>query len=94
MACAAVSADPGRLSCYAATDSRTGDLTLMLINKMPKATITAPLALRGAAPGRDGEDVARFDADNPKEIAAFPPAPLAVRADPAAAVHDPAARCR
>ena len=55
VACAAQSADQGRLSCYAATDSRTGDLTLMLINKMPKATLTAPLTLQGVIPIRPGE---------------------------------------
>ena len=75
VACAAASADQSRLACYAATDSRTGDLTLMLVNKMPKATITAPLVLQGAAP--DGPvKMWRCDADNPKEIRALAPAPL------------------
>ena len=75
VACTAVSADPSKLSCYAATDSRTGDLTLMLINKMARATITAPLSLRGASPSGPLK-MWRVSADNPKEIAAFPPSPL------------------
>ncbi len=75
MACAATSADGDRLSCYAATDSRTGELTLMLINKMSKATITAPLVIRGISPAGTVK-MWRCDADNPKGIAAYPPAPL------------------
>ena len=75
VACSATSADQGRLAVYAATDSRTGELTLMLINKMSKATITAPLSLHGAAPAGTVK-MWRSDADNPKGIAAYPPAPL------------------
>jgi hypothetical protein len=75
VSCAAVSTDPNKLSCYAATDSRTGDLTLMLINKMSRATITAPLTLPGASP-TGLMKMWRVAADNPKEIAAFPPSPL------------------
>lgn len=75
IACAATSADQDRLSCYAATDSRTGELTLMLINKMPKATITAPLVIHGALPAGTVK-MWRCDADNPKEITAFPPVSL------------------
>ncbi len=80
VACAASSADPGKLSCYAATDSRTGDLTLMLVNKMAKATITVPLTLQGTAPSGPVK-IWRMAADNPGEnasakIAAFPPMPL------------------
>jgi hypothetical protein len=36
---AARSEDTSRLSSFAATDSRTGDLTILLINKMRKATV-------------------------------------------------------
>ena len=75
VSCAASSADQGRLSVYAATDSRTGELTLMLVNKMSKATITAPLTLRGAVPAGTMK-MWRCDADNPKGIAAYPPVPL------------------
>jgi hypothetical protein len=70
MACAAASADNNRLSCYAATDRRTGALTLMLINKMLKGTITAPLTLHGVSPN-GAVKIWRCDADNAKEIRAF-----------------------
>ena len=70
MACAAASADNNRLSCYAATDRRTGALTLMLINKMLKGTITAPLTLRGVSVSGTVK-IWRCDADNAKEIRAF-----------------------
>ena len=46
LACRAVSANPDQTACYAATDSSTGDLTLMLINKMHKATVTAPITFK------------------------------------------------
>ena len=75
VACLASSANPNKLSCYAATDSRTGDLTLLLINKMPKATITVPLALHGLTPSGTVK-MWRVSADNPGKIAAFPPSPL------------------
>ena len=75
IACTASSADQGRLSAYAATDSRTGELTLMLVNKMSKATITAPLVIHGIAPAGTVK-MWRCDADNPKQIVVFPPAPL------------------
>ncbi len=42
----------------AAVDSRAGDLTLILINKMPNATITAPLTHSGLFSGGNREDVA------------------------------------
>ena len=75
LACAAHNASPDRLSCYAATDSRTGDLTLFLINKMPKATITTPLIIQGAKPAGMVK-MWRCSADNAKEISAYPPTPL------------------
>ena len=58
VACAAASADPDKLSCYAATDSRTGDLTLILINKTAKATITRAADRAGLFAVRPGKDVA------------------------------------
>ena len=75
VACGASSADSNKLSCYAATDSRTGDLTLIFTNKMAKATITAPLALHGLTPSGQVK-MWRVSADNPGRIAAFPPLPL------------------
>ncbi len=74
VSCAASSADPNKLSCYAATDSRSGDLTLILVNKMPKATINAPLTL-GVTPSGPVK-MWRVSADNPSTIAAFPASPL------------------
>ena len=73
IACQAVSQNQDRLSCYAATDSRTGDLTVMLINKMPKGTITVPLTFRGIIPIGTVK-IWRCGADNPKEIHALPAA--------------------
>ena len=75
VSCAASTVDQNKLTCYAATDSRTGDLTLILVNKMSKATLTAPLSLHEAAPSGPVK-IWRVSADNPKEIAAFPPSPL------------------
>jgi len=83
VACAATSGDQPRLSCYAATDSRTGDLTLLLVNKMAKATVTAPLSLPGFAPSGPVK-MWRLAADNAPgghaqagaRISAFPPRPL------------------
>ena len=73
--CRAVSADPARLACYAATDSRDGALTLMLVNKMPKATVTVPLALRGLPSVPRSVKMWRVSADNRGTITAVPPPP-------------------
>ena len=48
VSCHAQSEDSNRLSSFAAVDSTTGDLTLILVNKLRKATVTAPITLRGA----------------------------------------------
>ncbi|MCW3053859.1 MAG: hypothetical protein JWN14_3029, partial [Chthonomonadales bacterium] len=45
-ACRAVSANSDQVSCFAATDAQTGDLTLMLINKMHKATVKTPITFK------------------------------------------------
>ncbi len=80
VSCAAASADPSKLSCYAATDSRSGDLTLILANKMPKATVTMLLTISGLPPPGPVKTrimkMWRVSADNPSTIAAFPPSPL------------------
>ncbi len=72
LSCRAVSADPNRLSCYAGVDSRTGALTLMLINKMPRATVTAPLMLGGPTFPASSVQSWRCSADNAKEIVVLP----------------------
>ncbi len=69
----AVSADANDLSCYAATDTATGELTLMLVNKMPRAVVTVPLTLRGLPPGARVVRLWRVSADNPGRVAALPP---------------------
>lgn len=46
LSCRAVTANPERVSCFAATDTQTNDLTLLLINKMPGATVTAPITFK------------------------------------------------
>ncbi|MBC8135428.1 MAG: glycoside hydrolase family 44 protein [Fibrella sp.] len=48
VSCAAKSADPTRVAAFAATDSKTGVMTVLLINKMRKATVTVPITLRNA----------------------------------------------
>lgn len=83
VACAASSPDPDKLSVYAATDSRTGELTVVLVNKMPKATVTAPLTLTGGSAGGPVK-MWRFSADTFKAskdgktgaLTAFPPRAL------------------
>jgi hypothetical protein len=47
LACSAVSANFNQVSCFAAVDTTTGELTLMLINKMHKATVTTPITFKG-----------------------------------------------
>lgn len=71
IACTAVSTDQSKLSCYAATDSSTGDLTLMLINKMTKATVSAPMVIAGFDPAGTVK-MWRCDADNPRSITVLP----------------------
>ena len=71
VACAAISADQSKLSCYAATDSSTGDLTLMLINKMTKAAVSAPLVIAGFDSAGTVK-MWRCDADNSRGILALP----------------------
>jgi len=51
VSCRATSAAPDRLSCFAAIDTRTGDLSLMLVNKMRRASVTAPLRIAGQTRG-------------------------------------------
>ncbi|MEO7716591.1 MAG: glycoside hydrolase family 44 protein [Capsulimonas sp.] len=51
MSVRAASANGDQMSVYAAIDSATGDATVMLVNKMPKATVTAPVQFAGLASG-------------------------------------------
>jgi hypothetical protein len=47
LACRSKSTDANKVSCYTAIDTKTGDLTLMLINKMRRATVTTPITIKG-----------------------------------------------
>lgn len=77
VSCRAVSADPDRLSCFAATNTRSGDLTLVLVNKMPRANVTAPVQISGLPAGaRRTLRHWRLSADAPTAIAAAGPASL------------------
>jgi hypothetical protein len=50
LSCQALSASPDRLAAFAAIERKTGDLTVVLINKMPKATVTVPLTVQRFQP--------------------------------------------
>ncbi len=60
--CRAASDKPELVSSYAATDSKTGALTLMLINKMPGTTALVPLARGGKPVAPGGITAWRLDA--------------------------------
>ncbi|BDI28733.1 hypothetical protein CCAX7_007840 [Capsulimonas corticalis] len=59
----AASSDSSRVSVYGGLDSATGDVTVMLVNKMPKATVTTPLDLRGLSAGAHRMSSWRLAAD-------------------------------
>ena len=64
--CRARSSAPDRLSCFAAMDSKTGAVSVILINKMPKATLKVPLTIRGA--GNASVQKYVFSAQRPNKI--------------------------
>jgi hypothetical protein len=70
ISCRAMSADPDRVSCFAATDTPSGELTLVLVNKMRKATVTAPITVKGAQRAGGVVKTWRLSADNPNVIVA------------------------
>ncbi len=47
LSCMARSAAPTQLTSYAATNTKTGELTIFLVNSMHKATITSPITIKG-----------------------------------------------
>jgi hypothetical protein len=67
----ATSSNDLRVSAYSAIDSSSGDITVMLINKLPKATVTLPLTLQGAFHAGSYR-MWRLAADNPGAIVALP----------------------
>lgn len=68
LSCQALSSQSDRLAVFAATDNATGALTLILINKLPKATVTVPLTVKGhdGGPSR----LWRFSSEKPGELVA------------------------
>ena len=71
LGCRAVSTDPGRVAVYAATDTASGALTLMLVNKMPRATVTVPLTVTGNYVNA-GVKGWRLAADNARQVVPAP----------------------
>ena len=63
VSCQALSSQSDRLAAFAATDNATGALTLILINKLPKATVTVPLTVKGHDGG--ATRLWRFSAEKP-----------------------------
>ncbi|MES2464733.1 MAG: glycoside hydrolase family 44 protein [Armatimonadota bacterium] len=61
ISCRASSENPELVSSYAATDSATGALTLMLINKMPQTTALVPLTYSGKPINSNGIAAWRLD---------------------------------
>ncbi len=67
LSCRAISTNVKRVSCFAATDRQTGDLTLLLVNKMDKTTVSTPITF----PGRTAASAAKgwlLSAANPTTI--------------------------
>ena len=76
LSCRAQSGKPELVSSYAAVDTKTKSLTLLLINKMPDTTVLVPLALgktMGIAPARQGALIWRIDAAAPQKLTACRP---------------------
>jgi len=76
LACRAVSANPDQVACYAATDTSTGDLTLMLINKMRKATVTAPITFKNKKYSGGAAKQWLLSAQHPSSIVSLEGPPL------------------
>lgn len=67
LSCRASSANPSYVSSFAAMDTREGALSLLLINKLPRAVATVPLEVRGW--GRSGPArLLRFSAGGPRRL--------------------------
>ena len=70
MACKSTYGQNERLAVFSAIESKTGALTLVLINKTPKATITVPLSLQGHGGG--ATKLWRFSAAKPNQLTEEP----------------------
>lgn len=67
----AASADPGTLAAFAARDSQTGRLTMVVLNKDPSRSITGDFDLAGFTPATTAA-LYRFDAAQPSSIQRAP----------------------
>ncbi len=68
-ACRATSANADQVSCFAATDTASGELALVLINKLPRATATVPVTIQGRLTGSSAR-IWRLAADQPRALLA------------------------
>ncbi len=73
-ACRNTSTNSERLAVFSAIDSKTGALTVVLINKTPKASITVPLSIKGHA--GESAKLWRFSAEKPSQVTALAGAAL------------------
>ena len=70
MSCKSTYTQDDRLAVFSAIESKSGALTLVVINKTPKATINVPLSLQGHAGGV--AKLWRFSAAKPNQLTAQP----------------------
>ena len=75
ISCQAISPSPDRLSCFAAKDSMSGAVTLVLVNKTAHTTITVPLSVSGAT-RMAGHELYSFSAASAGRISKTTNAPL------------------
>jgi hypothetical protein len=75
ISCQAISPSPDRLSCFAAKDSMSGTVTLVLVNKTAHTTITVPLSVSGAT-RMAGHELYSFSAASAGRISKTTNAPL------------------
>lgn len=65
-ACQSTYTNDDRIAVFSAVEKKTGALTLVLINKMPKATLSVPLSVQGHAGG--SSTLWRFSSDHPNKL--------------------------
>ena len=91
VSCRAVSASPDMVSAYAAQDTASGALTIILLNKSPRATATVPVTLTHWTPRKSPVQSWRVSADmnSDKGRARLQELPAAVWSAPAHSVTLP-----
>lgn len=62
---------PDRVSCFGAVDTKTGEPTLMILNKQPDKSSVVTVSVRGSRPYGTAA-LWRYDASHPSGIAALP----------------------